>query len=131
MSITISEVRGIMPNTELIDDQIKPFLISAERFLDNAIVGHRVSTNLYDELLRWLTAHFITATTDRVTQKEKAGDAEVTYFGEYGMGLESTPYGQMALSLDTSGALANANTGQNASFYAVPTPKYEGRRIRI
>jgi len=50
---------------------------------------------------------------------EQVGDAKVEYIGKFGMGLDSTPYGQTLKMLDTSGELAAADK-KKASIYAIP-----------
>jgi hypothetical protein len=49
----------------------------------------------------------ITVTRERMAKKEGAGGASIEYVGNYGEGLSSTPYGQMVMILDTTGAMAS------------------------
>ncbi len=62
------------------------------------------------QLEKWLTAHLISSVKERLTMEEKLGEAQVKYIGAYagqfGEGLRSTHYGQMLITLDTSGMLA-------------------------
>ena len=60
----------------------------------------------------------IASTRERMAKSEAAGGASITYLGEAGKALESTPYGQMVLTLDTTGAMASLGL-KKASIYAV------------
>ena len=54
---------------------------------------------------RWLSAHFYHI-RDSEIQREQAGEVEAVYRSVVEIGFNNTHYGQMALRLDTSGALA-------------------------
>lgn len=119
--ITAEDIRGIMPELELTDAQVEIYIKSASVFLNNAMQGVSVSEELNTELLRWLTAHLIAATVDRPVVQQKAGEASQTFSDIFDVGLKSTMYGQTALAMDTTGALAAASGGSRAWLYAVKT----------
>lgn len=62
---------------------------------------------------RWLAAHFYQMSDPGYASESTAG-ASVSYQGQTGMYLELTRYGQMAMTLDTSGTLAALNKRQIA-----------------
>jgi hypothetical protein len=62
----------------------------------------------------WLAAHFY-GHSDQFFQQKKTGDASATFQGQTGMNLESTQYGQTAITLDTSGCLAAISKGARGS----------------
>jgi len=66
-----------------------------------------ITDELKEEIERWLTAHMIAMTRERMAEREEAGSANIKYLGKAGMGLEGTPYGQMVLDLDTTGSFAS------------------------
>ena len=96
---------------EIIPTSLTTSQISAYIDISNTIVTNNVTCGLgadvLEEIERWLAAHLISITQERQAKKEKVGEAEITYQGEYGVGLKSTTYGQTALMLDTCGGLAN------------------------
>jgi hypothetical protein len=60
----------------------------------------------------------IACTRERTALKEAAGGASITYTGKYDKNLSSTPYGQMVMTLDTTGAMS-ALGGKQASITAI------------
>jgi hypothetical protein len=105
--VTATQVKAIM-DTELTDAQVDAYIVSANVMV-NEIMGTTEVTDVLTELERWLSAHLIAITRERQAAKEGAEEASITYTGKYGMALQSTSYGQMVLTLDVSGAFANAS----------------------
>lgn len=105
MRTTAAEVQEIM-DTELTEAQITPYVSSANVFVTDALSSKSLGDDLLEEIERWVAAHMIAVTRERMALKEEAGGAKVEYTGVYGDGLNSTSYGQMAVALDTSGTLA-------------------------
>jgi hypothetical protein len=54
----------------------------------------------------------------RDIEEEEVDDVRVKYQGKFGLGLESTTYGQMVIALDTSGLLSES-TKKKASISAI------------
>ena len=106
MRTTAEKVKSIMV-TELEDLVITEFIIGANQMVTKALTGKGLSNDLLAVIEQWLTAHMIAATIERQAIKEEAGTAKVTYSDNYDMGLQGTSYGQMVLTLDTTGTLAN------------------------
>lgn len=113
--VTASEVKEIMDTT--LSDVIVGAYITSANTLVNSVLGTG-ATDLLKEIERWLTAHMIAVTRERQAQKEGAGGAYIEYTGKYGQDLSSTSYGQMAMALDTTGALAGL-AGKSASITAI------------
>ena len=99
------DVIAILDETELTTTQVAPYIVSANAMV-NEVLGTGTSTILI-EIERWLCAHMITITRDRIAKKEEAGGAKIEYTGTFGDALNSTPYGQMVLQLDTTGGFAD------------------------
>jgi len=113
------KIRGII-QTELTDDQLQPYIDTADVLLTEAYMGLSVSTALRFEVQAWVAAHYIAVTRQRVSTKEEAGTAKIEYAGQYGTGLDSTPWGQTAMALDATGRLKAMNTGKgNIKIIAV------------
>lgn len=108
MRTTVAKVKLILSETELTDPVIESYIEAASTWLDVLFANQPVEMTMLAELERWLTAHLIVSTQERIAKKEGAGGAFIEYMGIFGEGLKSTPYGQMAISLDTTGLLAAA-----------------------
>ena len=106
---TSAEVLQIMENCTVSTTIIDSFITAASALIDKMFEydTDNVSSTILEEMERWLTAHMIACSLQRVTSTEKLGQAEVKYAGEYGTNLESTPYGQMVLTFDYTGRMAN------------------------
>jgi hypothetical protein len=115
--VSATEVKEIMDNCTVGDTIVGTFITGANGIV-NAVFD-TTDITVYKEIERWLTAHMLASTLARTTSEEKIGDASVKYTGKWGSKLESTPYGQMVLLLDTSGKMANAGK-MAASIFAIP-----------
>ena len=113
--VTATEVKEIMDNCTTTDPIVNVFIGAANEVV-NTIMG--TSLTDYKEIERWLTAHMLASTLARTTSDEKIGDASVKYTGQWGKNLDSTPYGQMVKTLDTTGKMGNIGK-QAATIYAV------------
>lgn len=78
---------------------------------------------------RWLSAHFYTVEF-MVSSEQRAGDVQQRFQGRTGQGLDSSLYGQHAQMLDTMGALAVLNNGQN-KYAKIPTAILQGVNVGI
>lgn len=115
--VTYTEVNAIMPeDATRTQAVIEGFIASATVFIDTLFSGVTASDELLKELERWLTAHLITVGRERLSKKEGAGGASIEYAVSVGQGLSATPYGQMAVQLDTTGTLSEA-ADQKKSVY--------------
>jgi hypothetical protein len=79
--------------------------IRAANFLINEIITAPLTTAHLKEIERWLSAHFVAVCDPRI-DTEKAGPVSVKYLQKVGMNLYETTFGQQAVALDTSQALA-------------------------
>ena len=121
MRTTVQLVKDILDETVLDDTTIESFIDSANVFVTNAFSGLTVGATILAEIERWVSAHMIVSTRERVALKEGAGTAYIHYAGEWGKGLLGTSYGQMAVTLDTTGTLADlAKIKSKASIRAIP-----------
>jgi len=100
---TTTEVKEII-DTTLTD--LTAFITAANLVVSKVYADDDVMTDVeLKEVERWLAAHYV-AIRDPVARAEQADKASATYaWGDLGKGLEFTPYGQMALTLDLTGKL--------------------------
>jgi hypothetical protein len=100
---------------------VERYINSASVMIDSNLTNKGLSDALLVEIEMWLSAHLIAATRERMAKDEGAGGAYIKYAGAWGEGLTSTPYGQPAMSLDSSGTLSSLSKGRNqASTRAIP-----------
>lgn len=104
---TAANVRLIM-STSLTDAQLAAFIETAHQIVTNEIEDSSVTSTKLELIERWLAAHFASVRTKQ-TASEKAGSVSATFQGQTAMHLEATHYGQNAMLLDDSGALAALN----------------------
>ena len=116
MRVTATEVKEILDNSALSDTIVDAYILGANSLV-NSVLGTG-DTALLKEIERWMAAHMIASSRERMAQKEGAGGAYIEYTGTSGQELRSTPYGQMVLTLDTSGEMASLGL-KKASIYAV------------
>lgn len=92
-----------------------PFIEVASVMVDNVIScatsnGATVSDKQAELLERYLAAHAYQL-ADPGYQSRRTGDASGTFNGKTGVGLESSRFGMMAKTLDTTGCLASMDAG--------------------
>lgn len=103
--VTAEEVRTIL-DTNLEDATITAYIEATTVIIDEWYGGVTITEFLLKEIERWMVAHNIAATRERMAREEGAGGAYIKYTGYmYGTGLTSTPYGQMAIHMDTTKTL--------------------------
>lgn len=117
--VTANEVKAILDDTELTDAVVEGFINSANTLVTNVLGSSTLGESVLAEIEKWLAAHMIASTRERMAEQEEAGEAKIKYIGQYGSGLSSTPYGQMVLTLDLTGKMAALGRKQ-AKLYAVP-----------
>jgi len=117
--VTATEVKAIMDNCTVLDAVVTTFIAAGTEVITEVFENDtEITTALLKEIERWFVAHMLASTLSRTTSEEKVGDASLKYTGKWGKNLESTPYGQVVLTLDVSGRMANVGK-MKASIYAV------------
>ncbi len=77
--------------------------------------GVTMSAALLTKIEGFLAAHFY-GHGDQFFQQKQTEKARATFQGETGKGLESTQYGQAAITMDISGCLAAFDKGSRATM---------------
>ena len=103
--VTATEVKGIITTT-LEDTAVDVYIVSANVYVTARLGSSSLIDAVLKEIERWMTAHMIASTKTRQEIEAKAGSAEIKYSDTYTAGLNSTNFGQMCISLDTTGLLA-------------------------
>jgi len=104
---TATEVKQLIEGCDTSDSIVSAMITSASAIVDQVFEDDEdIGDVLLEEIERWLTAHMLASSLWRTASDEEVGDGRVKYTGQWGMKLESTPYGQMVLTLDTTGKMA-------------------------
>ena len=104
--VTDTEVFAII-DTTLTD--IDVFINTANMMVTSWLETAGLTDEVLKEIERYLAAHVLSVQDQRV----KSVGVDVlseSYQGQWGMGLNGTSYGQMAILLDTSGTLSQIAT---------------------
>lgn len=105
-TVTATEVKEIIA-TDLADATVDVFITAADRIVDVQLADKGIADATLKEVKRWLAAHLVSVRVPQARLESlDLGDLSESYGGEYGRGLASSLYGQMALALDPSGTLA-------------------------
>jgi len=117
-AIEVKEVIG----TNIVDSTIQgSFIDTAHVFVDTHLLSAGHSEEMLTKIELYLAAHFVALTEERGgLTGEKVGDASEFFSNVYKAGFNATRYGQIALTLDTSGILASkGTTGAKAEFRVI------------
>jgi hypothetical protein len=107
MRTNITEVKTLLgTSTEASDATIEAYITAANVMVSGMLQPTSLSDSTLTEIEKHIAVHFIVLYLERIAKREKAGEVEVEYYGDYSMnGLQSTPYGQTAIMLDLTGTL--------------------------
>jgi hypothetical protein len=107
MARTDSTKVGNILDTDVTD--FSSFITAANILVTNVLVtpSKITDSDTLKEIETWIAAHFFKMSLERQEKQEKSGEASATYMGQDGKFLEATTYGQNAISLDSTGTLAN------------------------
>ena len=97
------------------------FIDTAHVYVDSNLLSTSHSEAMLAKIELYLAAHFVAITEERGgLRSTKLGDSTDAFADVYSAGLNSTRFGQIALTLDTSGTLAAiGTTGLKAEFRVV------------
>lgn len=121
---TVDDVRAIIGQSDLTDDQINSYIDDAILITENCIKN--LSPNRQKAILKYVVAHLLYTTgllddTNSVAlTSRRLGDASETYArSELGKGLASSPYGQRAIELDPNRCLETIGNQKRKAFVKV------------
>lgn len=109
MRTTAELVAGIIEVDDEID--LAPFISAASQLVDIVDEESDLSETVLTTIETWLSAHFYTLRDPRPVH-ERAGSVAQTNQSKVDLGLATSHYGQMAMTLDTSGTLRRISRGQ-------------------
>lgn len=112
--VTDDDVREVI---ELEADDLDAFISVAHELVNEVCTSPVLTEKLKFEIERWLSAHFA-AVADPRTFIEKADEVSIHYQTKLGLNLQVTHWGQQAIAIDISGALAALNAGRGRASMA-------------
>ena len=111
-----TEVKKII-ETDMDTTDIQSYIDSATAFVDATVAG-KLGDALLTQIEKWITAHLMASTREQMVKQGKGGPASATFYGyAEGKGLEHTPYGQQAVSLDYTGTLKRISEGKSKLIF--------------
>lgn len=116
MSVTPSDVRRVLPDTELSDSDLQAEIDVAGRMYTQRIDGEHVEEAQRDDVIERLAAHLIATGAERQVDTASESGGSVTFAGDTGEGLMATTHGQAALALDPTGQLDGGEDGASDDF---------------
>ena len=123
MRTSAEKVKQII-DTDTEDTVVDAFISAANELVSEELGDTSLSDALLGEIETWVTAHFLSSSNlERQIKSADAGPTSVTYTGQYGTNFSLTSYGQVAMTLDTTGRLAYLG-GKKASIRSVDTPDW-------
>lgn len=109
--VKAEDVRDIIDDDN--DINISPFVATANLLttrLSEKDTESVLSAAMLLEIEKYLSAHFYEH-RDPLAAEKQTGKASAAFQGKFGMGLESTKYGQTAIMLDETGWLKKSSKG--------------------
>lgn len=106
--VTVDQVNNIIDTGR----DLTTFIETANLIVTEDLVGKGLSDARLTQIELYLTAHLVTLTEERGgLTRTRTGDATDGYAAptRTGKGLELTRYGQMVMTLDTTGILRGSN----------------------
>jgi len=102
--VTAEEVKVVF-DTQEADATVEAFIGVANRMVTANLSGE-LNDDILTDIELFLSCHFLSCKDPR-TSEESDVEVSAKFTAKYGKGFESTTYGQMALSLDSTGILIN------------------------
>lgn len=112
MSRTTEDAVKKILDTALTASEIDWAVNDAHVFLEDVLANEGYSDERREVIERWYAAHLVATGRDPRVKSMRTGEGNVTFHGESGMGLSSTPYGQQVLRFESNGVLAAMDKGE-------------------
>ena len=121
--VTATEVKQIIDvDSNILEADLTIHINAANRIITKVVTSSEMSTDDLKECERWLAAHFIAMGRDPISNIEKAATVGETKGHRLDLGLNNTRFGQMAMAIDTSGALASLAKGSKKASFVCLNP---------
>lgn len=112
MAVTVDDVKGLLQTNR----EVAPFLGTANTLVAQLLGSAGYSTDVLDEITKYIAAHFLAVTEERGGLRySRLDDSAESVTLDFGRGLNMTRFGQTALLLDTKGILQETVTDASTS----------------
>jgi hypothetical protein len=115
---TATDVKDVI-DTNLSDSVVESFITTANIYVTDKLGGEGLSADLLEQIEKWFTAHLIAMSRQKEVTREEVDNAQVEYAGKFGQNLQATRYGQVVITLDTTGIMVGSKG--EAGFWAIET----------
>jgi hypothetical protein len=102
MTVQPADVRDVLGATELSDTQLSALIEPAGRIYDPLIDDEAVPDGVRDDVVTQLAAHLVAMGPERQLSSADG----ISWEGDIGQGLDGSTHGQLAQTLDPTGALS-------------------------
>jgi len=109
MALVAQEIINLIDGCEVDERIVESIINDATTYVSNMLSScDGLSDSEIEMVTKWFAAHMVASGPHRDTKKEKLMEGEVEFITYAGEGIESTPYGRMAVALDRCGKLKNS-----------------------
>ncbi len=123
--VTEAEVRAIYATDAT---SLTTFITTADLIVVENLTGKGLSSDRLKQIELYLSAHFAQLSDGGALTTQKLGDATDAFAVKTDMGFLSTQYGQTAVTLDSSGTLAEIATPKMKARFTIVGPSTSRRR---
>ena len=108
-TVTVDELKCIMPNTTLSDAELTCFIDDAICWIASfdESIADSCGECVEDRVAKYLAAHLASSSADRQQIETQTLDAKDKYSDSFKDGLGMTSYGQTAMRMDCTNQLSN------------------------
>jgi hypothetical protein len=117
ISVSASDVRGVLGETDLSAEDLTDRLDVAERYYLGALDGEEVDLSRAEDVIVRLAAHLVATGPERQLDSVSESGGNVSFSGQTGEGLMGTTHGQVAATLDPTGQLTEEDDGGDAVIF--------------
>jgi len=108
-TVTVEDVKCIMPKTNLTDAQLQCFIDDALCWVESlgTSIADTCGECIEDRVAKYLAAHLASVSGDRQQVETQTLDAKDKYSDTFKAGLDGSTYGQQAKRMDCTNQLSN------------------------
>lgn len=118
MSVTQADIEAIAPDIQSDSVTINAMLTTAKNIVTDRLgLEIDISSTMKDQITKFLAAHLLYMGPERQAAQMEIDDVNEKY-GQLGLNLDATTYGQTAKAMDSTGKLASMGL-QKAEFSAL------------
>jgi len=110
VDVSPADVRQVLGDTDLNTASLDAFVRRARRYYIS-VISEDIEPPVAEDVVVRLAAHFVATGPERQVDSAGEGGGNVSFSGQTGEGLMATSHGQVAVTLDPTGELADEEDG--------------------